>query len=303
MRNWKAKMNKYLRKIYMAFAILGCTLFLGCASIVHAPTSVNGVPDQNLALLATAGSAEKNTGAGIISNVDGSAWGNGWKYKLAPGLHTFTLTPRGTSTIVQHQLYLEAGKRYDIEFDGTVWVRNRAGLDDSKFIGNNSSIQPFGIMHPAAGGGYISSSEQADRDLLSIKKQQQLLKDKELQAEAKSNRQKVFLSKKLEIGTKICQLLTGNTSRDGGYVRGILSSSPSHHVIWDYSGTIKLVAFVEQDTGTKLQVRVSGINFNGDSNNGGGHYCGQLDQLNYKEGTLRPGSLAWDEKSSWSYCD
>lgn len=130
-----------------------------------------------------------------------------------------------------------------------------------------------------------------------------LLKDKDLQAEAKSNRQKAFLSKKLEVGTKICQFLTGNTSRDGGYVRGILSSSPSYHVVWDYSGAIKLVAFVEQDTGTKLQVRVSGINFNGDSNNGGGHYSGQLDQLNYKEGTLRPGSLAWNEKSSWTFCD
>ena len=282
-----------------------CLTILGCASIVHTPTSIEGMPDEKLALLATAGSAEKNVGAGMISNVDGKSFSNGWKYKLPAGMHTFTLTPRGANISIQHRINLEAGKRYDIESDGTVWVRNRAGLDDSKFIGSNLSMKPFELMFADAGGGYLSGVQQADKNLLELKKQQQAIKDRELQAETKAAQRKIFLSKKIELGSKVCQAFNGSLTKDGGYVRGILSSSPFYHLILNYSGVMKVTAFVEQDTGNKLQIRISGISFSGDSYDGGerDHYSGQLERTSYKDSTLVTGSLAWDEKSNWAYCD
>ena len=73
---------------------------------------------------------------------------------------------------------------------------------------------------------------------------------------------------------------------------------------WDkYSGAIKIIAFVEQDTGQKLQIRISKIQFDGDSKGSGRHYSGPLDTTNYEGGTLTVNAISWDEKVRWSYCD
>lgn len=280
-------MGKRLRKINTLLMAIVCGLFFGCASTVNTPSSTNGIPDANLGLLATAGAAEKSQGAGLISNVDGKSFSNGWKYKLAPGNHTFTLTPRGTTVQISHELKIEQGKRYDIEADGRIWVRNRAGLDDSKFVGDNISILPYEVLSPTLNGGYISSDRQGELASLAIKKQQQAVKDQESVAKSKAALQQKFLSTKLEPGDRVCYQSTGNFT-----------------IEWQsYYGVAKVYAFVEQDTGKKLQIRVSEINFNCRSTGSPPYYSGSLETLKYRGGSFTNNVVTWYEKDAWSYCD
>ena len=78
----------------------------------------------------------------------------------------------------------------------------------------------------------------------------------------------------------------------------------------EYFGRTKIFGFVEGASGSKIQIRVSGIIFGGSINRNkriGNSMPETIDERldvfnGYKGSTLKIGSIVWDDTSSWTDC-
>jgi len=271
----------------------------GCASRVGSVADQN-IPDERLSLIATAGASQAKTGHAIINSIDGQPV-IGWKYKVAPGVHSVEISSQQMSLKRTIYVRTEAGKRYDIAFDGIAYVRDRKTADDQQYLGPDPS-KPFTMLYAGSNGVFVEKDEY-DRSVAKQKEEAYQIRElKRLDAESKQKARQIaietFRTKPVPIGQKICREDDATIETATGL---LVLGQP---VKQQQKGIAQLSGFVEQVSADKIKITVSGIKFvtpTVDLNFP--EMKKNLENYTYNGTALKVNSVFWDHKYGWFSCE
>lgn len=101
----------------------------------------------------------------------------------------------------------------------------------------------------------------------------------------------------LPIGSKVCRFVSGARVQEA-------TNMVVGGRTWMREGTgmASLVGFVERQEASRAQIRIGGINFNGEMERNGWR-SGPMDSFDYKGSQLRVGAIIWDDAGDWRPCN